>query len=148
MATKTAAGKTPDTKELRAKAVAKLNKHIQAFETGEQHGVGHWVNVPESMKDWHFVRFNKSVPYHREVSALMLSQGYFKCEEVAAMVRCMGFESDGENRLYLCCPPEIREWRLQDRKRKIAQRFKLMKKDFGGHLSRIEGELEIDHRTR
>ena len=140
---KTAAGKTQDGKELRAKAVSNLSKHIQAYETAGVSGAGHWVGIPDELKDWHFVRFNKSVAHHREVAALLLNQGYLECNKVAPTARMIGFESDGENRMYLCCPPEVKAWHNAEKARKRAIRFELMKKDFGGHLSGIPGEVQI-----
>ena len=145
---KTAAGKSVDPKDLRAKAVANLSKHIQAYETADIHGVGHSVKVPKGMEDWHFVRFNKQTAYHREVAALLLSQGYLDCAKAAPEVRCVGFEADGENRLYLCCPPEVSIWHRKEKQEKIRKRYKLMEKDFGSHLNNIGGDIEIEHRNR
>ena len=143
---KTAAGKKIDEKELRAKAVAGLTKHIEAYETAGAQSVGHWINVPKEMQDWHFIRFNNSVPQHREVAAMLLQQGYIDLKTAAPQVRIIGFESDGENRLYLGCPPEVKVWHKREKERKRKQRFQLMVKDFGGHLSGVGGDVEIKSR--
>jgi len=146
MAAKTAAGKTPDTKEMRAKAVASLSKHIEAYETAGTSGAGHWVGIPDDVQDWHFVRFNRSSPHHREVASLLLSQGYLEAKDVAPSARMIGFESDGDNKMYLCCPPEVRVWHQNEKERKRRERFSLMEKDFGKHLHGIPGKIEVDIR--
>lgn len=138
----------PKTKELRAKAVASLSSHIEMLDTADKQGVGHWVNIPDEMKSWHFVRFSKAEPHHREVAHALLAQGYLKCEDAAPGVRCIGFEADGENRMYLCCPPEVHVWHQNEKQRKRRQRFKILEKDFGAHLANIDGDITIDHRKR
>ena len=145
---KTAAGKQVDSKELRAQAVANLSQHIKAYESADVQGVGHWVQIPKGMEDWHFVRFNKQVPYHREVAALLLSQGYLDCAKAAPTARCVGFEADGENRLYLCCPPEVKIWHAKEKHAKLKQRFNLMEKDFGAHLAGMPGDVTVESRDR
>jgi len=147
---KTAAGKTVDQKELRAQAVANLSKHIQTYQTADVQGVGHWVNVPPDYDDWHFVRFNKQESYHREVAAVLLQQGYVECaaHKELAKVRCIGFESDGDNRHYLCCPPEVKVHHEKIKHEKMMRRFKLMEKDFGNHLSNVGGDVHIERRGR
>ena len=148
MSTKQKKEDLPKTKDLRAKAVANLTKHIEMIDVVEKQGVGHWVNIPKGLESWHFVRFSKAEPYHREVAHAMLAKGYLKCEDAAPEVRCIGFESDGENRLYLCCPPEVHVWHQNEKERNRRKRFQILEKDFGSHLANIDGDISIEHRKR
>lgn len=137
---KTAAGKAIDSEELRAQQVAKLKSFVEQFELAENLAVGSWIGVPDEYKDWHFVRFNKAVPHHRETAYMMMRQGYTDCATKEALkgVRCFGFEADGENRLYLCAHPEV-----YHTKRELADRAKrgisglLEESAFGGHLDAV-----------
>jgi len=120
--------------ELRARAVAQLSSYITENDRIEEFGVGHWFK-PQGFEDWHFVRFDNRLGFHKQTAATMQSQGY----QIAPKgTRLVGFEEETEHNLYLCAPPEI-FLALRERKREAKlQRARMINDSFGGHIGGIE----------
>ena len=127
----TASGEAFDVEAARAKAVATYSNFIEQVDNTERMGIGTWIGMPHKMKDWHFVRFNKSIDTHRELAYLMKEKGYI---DAPPGTKCVGFERDGERALYLCCPPEL--WKALRARRAQAQvaRAQTLRESFGGHI--------------
>ena len=143
MATKKkgSAGLTADEKQ--AQAEIKLSRWLDVVDQSEQLSIGTFYNMPpEYTNGWMFMRCGlKNQPRTEALAATMREMGY---QDAPFGVRMRGFETDGENAVYLCIPEKfyrrIQARKVQARKRQ-AQRIDSMVR---GHAAQIRGMLGSD----
>jgi len=112
------ASKTWDTEAMRAQAVMASQAHIRQIERDERMSIGTWIDLPFGLERWHFIRCGrKSDPRAVAMFRRLTRSGYVPAPP---QVRLIGFEGEGSEGLYTCCPPEVRE-KMQDAKRRLRK---------------------------
>ena len=106
----TVTGDAFDFEAAKAKSVLASSRMIEMIDQSERQSIGAWYYTTawpdERMKNWHFIRCGmRGRDSSLALAGKLKGFGYV---EAPRGVMCVGFESDGDNMLVMCAPPETR----------------------------------------
>jgi len=88
----------------RAKAAMAAQHYINDIELIESMSIGTYRNVPRGAENWHFIRCGRrGDPRAEAMKGKLMRMGF---RPAPPQLRCLGFEKEGADGLYVCCPPE------------------------------------------
>lgn len=133
--------------DLLAKSQRGLENYTKALGDIDRGLIGRWYGMPSRMQadGWVFYRCGLRSSAHAVAIAYMLQQHGWV--QAPPGLRCVGFETDAEGGLYLCCPPETygRMKNIESQARRKRSRGEIASLDgFATSLGQLGAGVEIE----